>query len=145
MTALASRRLGEGGYDAAFVDSWLMAQCLPEGFAGLTLLHEHNAEYVMWRRQVESERNPLLRSLIGLEFRRVRGYEAAILPRFDAVFAVSEADRKALLALGAQPERLRVLPNPPDPSLVEAPPLSLAATEPVVLYFGTLSWPANVE
>src|SRR3990172_783502 len=35
MTALASRRLGEGGYDAAFVDGWLMAQYLPEAFPPL--------------------------------------------------------------------------------------------------------------
>jgi len=145
MTELVSERLRERVYDAAFVDGWLMAQYLPAGFKRLAVLHEHNAEYVMWRRQAERERNPLLRSLIRLEYRRVRGYEAAILPRFDAVFAVSEADRKALLALGAQPERLRVLPNLPEPSLLESPPLSFAATEPVVLYFGTLSWPANVE
>src|SRR3970040_95349 len=58
MTAWASSRLGEGGYDAAFVDGWLMAQYLPEGFAGLTLLHEHNAEYVMWRRQAERGGDP---------------------------------------------------------------------------------------
>jgi glycosyltransferase involved in cell wall biosynthesis len=145
MMDLVVSRLRERVYDAVFVDGWLMAQYLPAGFKGLAVLHEHNAEYVMWRRQAERERNPFLRSLIRLEHRRVRGYEAAILPRFDAVLAVSEADRQALLALGAQPQRLRVLPNLPDPSLLESPVLSFAATEPVVLYFGTLSWPANVE
>src|SRR3989304_3757913 len=51
MMELVSRRLRERVYDAVFVDGWLMAQYLPEGFAGLTLLHGHNAEYVMWRRQ----------------------------------------------------------------------------------------------
>src|SRR3990170_3007674 len=102
MTALASRRLGEGGYDAAFVDGWLMAQYLPEGFAGLTLLHEHNAEYVMWRRQ-------------------------------------------AVIELGAQPERLRLLPNLPDPALLDRPTLTYAATEPLILYFGTLSWQPNPQ
>lgn len=145
MTALASRRLGEGGYDAAFVDGWLMAQYLPEGFAGLTLLHEHNAEYVMWRRQAEREGNPLLRALIALEYRRVRRYEASILPRFDAVFAVSEADRQALIELGARPERLRLLPNLPAPALLERPTLTYAATEPLILYFGTLSWQPNLQ
>ena len=145
MMELVSERLRERAYDAMFVDSWLMAQYLPAGFKRLAVMHEHNAEHVMWGRQAERERNPLLRSLIRLEYRRVRGYEAAILPRFDVVFAVSKADRQALVTLGAQPARLRVLPNLPDPSLLESPALSFAATEPVVLYFGTLSWPANVE
>ena len=145
MRELVSERLRERVYDAVFVDGWLMAQYLPEGFAGLTLLHGHNAEYVMWRRQAEREGNPLLRALIALEYRRVRRYEASILPRFDAVFAVSEADRQALIELGARPERLRLLPNLPDPALLERPTLTYAATEPLILYFGTLSWQPNLQ
>jgi glycosyltransferase involved in cell wall biosynthesis len=145
MAELVSGRLRDGEYDAVFVDGWLMAQYLPPWFDGLALLHEHNAEHVMWQRQAERERNPLLKALIRLEQRRVRRYEAAILPRFDVVFAVSEADRLALIELGADLERLRVLPNLPEPSLLERPSLSFAATEPVILYFGTLSWPPNIE
>jgi glycosyltransferase involved in cell wall biosynthesis len=145
MAALVSQRLRDESYDAAFVDSWLMAQYLPPDFPGPALLHEHNAEHVMWRRQAQRERNPLLRALIGLEHRRVRRYEASILTRFDIVFAVSEADRQALVELGAEPERLRVLPNLPDPSLLERPALSFGATELVVLYLGTLSWQPNLE
>ncbi|MCH7836082.1 MAG: glycosyltransferase [Chloroflexi bacterium] len=145
MVELVSGRLRDGGYDAVVVDGWLMAQYLQPGFSGLALLHEHNAEHVMWRRQAQRERNPLVKALIRLEYRRVRRYEAAILPRFEVVFAVSGADRQALIDLGADPERLRVLPNLPDPSLLERPPLSFAAAEPVILYFGTLSWPPNQE
>jgi glycosyltransferase involved in cell wall biosynthesis len=37
------------------------------------------------------------------------------------------------------------LPNLPDLTLLERPALSFAAAEPVILYFGTLSWPPNVE
>ena len=145
MAALVSQRLSDESYDAVFVDGWLMAQYLPRGFGGLTVLHEHNAEHVMWRRQAEREGNPLLRALIRLEYRRVRSYEVSILSRFDVVFAVSDVDRRALIELGAEPERLRVLPNLPDPTLLERPALSFAAAEPVVLYLGTLSWPPNVE
>ena len=145
MTDLASERLRGGEYDALFVDSWLMAQYLPSGFASLALLHEHNAEHLLWKRQAEREGNPLLRALLRLEQRRVRNYEGAILHRFAAVFAVSEADRQALIGLGAEPERLRLLPNLPEPALLERPALSFAATEPLLLYFGTLSWSPNVE
>lgn len=145
MSELVSRRLREGDYDAVFVDSWLMAQYLPAKPPGLALLHEHNAEHVMWHRQAQRERNPLLRVLIRLEHQRVRSYEASILPRFDIVFTVSGADRDALTELGVEPERLRVLPNLPEPSLLERPGLSFAATEPMILYFGTLSWQPNLQ
>ena len=145
MADLVSVRLRGGEYAAVFVDGWLMAQYLPPGFPGLALLHEHNAEHVMWHRQAQRQRNPLLRALIGLEHRRVRGYEASMLPRFHVVFAVSEADREALVELGADRERLRLLPNLPEPSLLERPALPFGATEQVVLYFGTLSWQPNLE
>ncbi len=144
MARLASDHL-QRGHDVAFVDSWLMAQYLPHGFARPSLLHEHNAEYRLWQRQADREANPLLRGLLRLEARRVRRYEVAVLPRFATIFAVSEADRRALAALGAQPDRLRLLPNLPDPALLERLPLSFESTEPVVLYFGTLSWQPNLE
>jgi glycosyltransferase involved in cell wall biosynthesis len=99
----------------------------------------------MWRRQAQRERNPLLRALIQLEHQRVRRYEASILPRFAIVFAVSKVDRKELIELGAEPERLRLLPNLPEQSLLERSGLSFGATEPTILYFGTLSWQPNLE
>jgi len=145
MRRLVEERLAEGQYDATFVDGWLMAQYLPDAFPGLALLHQHNAEHVIWRRQGERQRNPLLRAVLRLEYERVRRYEAAILPRFDTVFAVSAADREALIDLGAQPERVCILPNLPDPALLERPALSFAQTEPLLLYFGTLSWQPNIE
>ncbi|MBI2912636.1 MAG: glycosyltransferase family 4 protein, partial [Chloroflexi bacterium] len=38
-----------------------------------------------------------------------------------------------------------LLPNLPDPSLLERPALSFAQTEPLLLYFGTLSWQPNID
>jgi glycosyltransferase involved in cell wall biosynthesis len=145
MFRLVSETLSEVEYHAVFVDGWLMAQYLPERFAGLKLLHEHNAEYVIWERQARLEQGILREMLVGREASRVRAYEAGILPRFDAVFPVSEQDRAALLDLGADPERTRVLPNLPDPSLLEMPALSFEGSQPVILYFGTLSWQPNIE
>ncbi len=145
MREAVAEAIGEGAFDAVLVDGWLMAQYLPPGFGGLKLLHEHNAEYVMWRRQAALERNPLRWPLVQLEYRRVRHYEASILARFDTVFAVSEEDRRSLVAIGADPARTRVLPNLPDPALLERPALTFDGTELLALYFGTLSWQPNLE
>ncbi len=145
MRRAVSAAADAGEFDAVFVDHWLVAQYLPDGFAGRKLFHEHNAEYVIWRRYAELERNPLRRALARLEAWRVRRYEAAILTHFDTVFAVSEADRQALVEIGADPARVHVLPNVPDPKLLTLPRLSFAETQPIILYFGTLSWQPNLE
>jgi glycosyltransferase involved in cell wall biosynthesis len=131
-------------HDVVFVDGWLMAQYVPDRFGGLRLLHQHNVEHHMWERHAAIETRGLRRALVSAEAARVRAYERRLLPRFDALFAVSDADRRAFVALGAEPERTRVLPNVADPALLERPALE-PPREPLVLSFGTLSWPPNAE
>ena len=130
--------------EVLLADGLSMAQYVPEEFEGLRVLHEHNAEYIIWQRQSEIETG-LRRWVAWLEAARLRRYEASMLGRFDIVFAVSDDDRRTLLDLGADPERLRVLPNLPDRALLDMPAPVFEASEPVVLYFGTLSWQPNIE
>jgi polysaccharide biosynthesis protein PslH len=138
------RLLESGEHDAVFVDGWLMAHYVPEGFAGIRLFHEHNAEHVMWRRHAELETNPARGALIRLEARRVRRYEAGLLARFDVVFAVSERDRATLAALVSTGPEIALLPNVADPALLERPELT-PPPEPTLLFLATLSWPPNAE
>ena len=98
----------------------------------------------MWRRHADMVEQPILRQALRMEQARVRHYETAIVSRFDVVFAVSEVDRAALAALGVPIDRLRILPNVPDPSLLERPPLS-PSREPRMLFLATLSWRPNID
>jgi glycosyltransferase involved in cell wall biosynthesis len=145
MIEFIGRQLAVTKYDAIFVDHWLMAQYLPAEFAGLRLLHLHNAESVVWRRQVPFERIPWRRWLLRLEALRVRRYERSLLGRFDRVFAVSEADRQELRELRRDAAPIDVLPNVPDPRLLALPALDPAALPKDVLYLGTLSWQPNLQ
>jgi len=130
--------------EVLFVDGLSMAQYVPPGFRGLRFLHEHNAEYLIWQRQSEIETGPR-RWVASLEAIRLRRYEAAAIRRFDMVFVVSEDDRRTLLDLGADPDHTGILPNLPDRPLLDMPLPVFEETEPVVLYFGTLSWQPNIE
>jgi glycosyltransferase involved in cell wall biosynthesis len=129
-------------HDAVFVDGWLMAQYVPSSFGGLRLLHQHNVEHQMWERHARVERSGVRRTVVRKEAARVRAYERRLVAGFDTVFAVSEADRRAFVALGAEPERMFVLPNVADASLLERPALE-PRRDAVVLFLGTLSWPPN--
>ncbi|HSJ51538.1 MAG TPA: glycosyltransferase family 4 protein [Actinomycetota bacterium] len=135
--------LAEERHDVFVADHWLMAQYLPRTFGGRTFLHEHNAEHRLWRRQADATRPGPVRWAMRREAERIHRYEAEILRRFEVVFAVSEADRDALLALGAPPP-VPILPNVPDPTLLHRPALE-PVPEPVLLFFGTLSWRPNAD
>jgi polysaccharide biosynthesis protein PslH len=144
MARLVNTQIGEFQPEVLFTDGLSMSQYVPQGYPGLKLLHEHNAEYLIWQRQSDLETGPR-RWVAAREAVRLRRYEAAALQQFDIVFAVSEDDRQVLVELGADPGRLRVLPNIPDPALLELLAPAFADTDPVILYFGTLSWQPNIE
>jgi glycosyltransferase involved in cell wall biosynthesis len=130
--------------EVLFADGLSMAQYVPPEYRGLTILHEHNAEYVIWQRQAQVETG-FRRWVAWLEAVRLRRYEAASIRRFDRVFAVSQEDRRILLDLGAEPVRVGILPNLPDRGLLDMPSPVFEQTEPIILYFGTLSWMPNIE
>ncbi len=145
MRALVDEKLAAGLPDAVFVDGWLVAQYLPEWFSGFKMLHQHNAEFNLWQRESDKRGGGPLRWLAGREASRVRRYEAKIMSRFDAVFAVSVEDARALVSIGADRERVHLLPNIPDPALLDLPSLSFDGEEPEIMYFGTLSWQPNID
>lgn len=144
MFRLAAEELASEPFDAAFADGWLMAQYVPAGYRGLRVLHEHNAEHLMWQRQAELETSFGRRAVVRLEHMRVRNYESAIVRRFDVVFAVSQDDRVALEGLGARSGSVGLLPNIPQEGLLDRPELQPPG-EPTLLFLGTLGWPPNAE
>ncbi len=122
-TGLVQERIESRPYDAVFADSWLMAQHVPPDLEGMTTLHQHNAEFVMWERQAAIEPNPFRRALVR-----------------------SEAGRVPLQSLAAGPARIELLPNVAEPGLLDRPDLSPPrGTGPVILYLGTLSWQPNMQ
>jgi glycosyltransferase involved in cell wall biosynthesis len=144
MRKLAADSVREWAPDVVFVDGWLMAQYVPDNYAGQRILHEHNAEHELWERQAELESGPR-KPLAAREAERVKRYEQAALGKFDVIFAVSEEDRRTLREIGGDPNRIRVLPNIPDRALLDAPAPAFERTQPIVLYLATLSWQPNIE
>jgi glycosyltransferase involved in cell wall biosynthesis len=137
------RRRLQGGFDAVIADHIYTAAYLPDDCPGRLLLHLHNVESLLWQREARLERHPLRRWALTLEARRLRRFEAAQVGRFQRVFAVSEEERRELLALGLPEERSGLLPNVPLPGLLERPPLRYDEAGARALYLGTLSWQPN--
>ena len=144
MALLVEAQLDALRPDMVFVDGLSMAQYVPARLRRRAILHEHNAEYVIWQRQSEIESGPR-RWVASSEAARLRRYEASVVRQFDRVFAVSEDDCRILIDLGARRDRVGVLPNIPDRTLLDRLAPTFADTGTVILYFGTLSWQPNIE
>ncbi len=141
--ARAVRHRLESGFDAVLADHIYMVQYVPEDYPGRKLVHLHNVESLLWQREAALQSDPLSRWVVALEARRLRRYEESQLGRFDRVFAVSEEERRELLAMGLPEDHIGVLPNVPEPGLLERPPLRYEEGGPRALYLGTLSWRPN--
>jgi|HubBroStandDraft_1064217.scaffolds.fasta_scaffold45188_2 glycosyltransferase involved in cell wall biosynthesis len=91
----------------------------------LRVLRCHNAEYMILQRLAEAEANPLKRTLIELQARRVKAYECAMLDHFDLILAITDTDAARFRALNRGCDaRLAILPAganipttlPPEPA-----------------------------
>jgi len=143
--ARVMRLLAEQPFDALVCDFLVPAVNLPARLPCPTVLFTHNVEAEIWRRHAETAkgwRRPLLRS----QWRRMRRFEGRTLSRFDAVLAVSEADRGTFARL--YPGRLRA-PARVIPTGVDAQYFAAAASLPAdshrLAFVGSMDWLPNED
>ena len=74
-------------YDYVLVDHYEMFQYIPDRVKGKTIMHEHNAEFVMWERYSELTSNPLKKLVTGMESKRIKAKEKAFCEKADLVLA----------------------------------------------------------
>lgn len=140
MRALVGRMIGS--FDAVFVDHFLMFQFVPRSFAGRVVVHQHNAEHVMWSRFAALERNVLRKLAIAAESRRIRNYESRIGQRAQVMLAAPN-DIEALTAIGIPRQRFVETLHLGEEELLQRPAIEFARTERRLLYIGSLDWEAN--
>jgi sugar transferase (PEP-CTERM/EpsH1 system associated) len=67
---------------------------MPERFPCPAVLFTHNVESEIWRRHADTAGDPVSRTLLKAQWRRMLAFERQALSRFDLVLAVSDADRR---------------------------------------------------
>lgn len=126
------------------VDHHTMFQYVPAGVAARIVLHEHNAEYVLWRRMAGVAESAVVRAAARWESDRIRRYEREICQRADVVLAAPN-DIEQLAALGVPRAKFRPTLHLGDDALLQEPDPDFARTEPLVLFVGTLTWEPNAD
>lgn len=128
-------------FDLVHADQLNMAQ-FAEPLALPRLLDQHNAVWTVFRRVAAQERG-LKRLLWEREWRKLKQYEGRVCRAFEAVTAVSEEDRSALVeAIGAQRD------IPIIPIAVDAEREAPVARQPGargILSLATMMWPPNID
>ncbi|NNC82914.1 MAG: glycosyltransferase [Flavobacteriales bacterium] len=130
--------------DLIFIDHYEMGQYIPESYTGKVVLHEHNAEFIMWQRLAELQSNPLKRAILERESARILKAEKRYASRADQVWCAPN-DAQELTKQGVSLHKIRFTYHLGEDEMLEAAAIDIDETELSLLYVGTLSWEANVD
>jgi len=129
-------------FDIVQADQLNMAQFAEEVPGARRVVDTHNALWLLYKRLAETMNGPK-RWLLERDWRLLKDYEAKVCAAFDAVVAVSEEDKAALVEAGAPAEKISVIPISVDSDqLAPVHPVPLANH---ILHIGTMYWPPNVD
>jgi len=131
-----------GDYGILFLDSYLMFQYVPEGYAGRVVLHAHNAEHIIWRQYASLEKNLLKRALILREARYIMDYERRICGQAHGILA-APGDRENLKKIGADAGKFYETLHLGDESLLRLRDIEFDETGEALLSIGSLGWAPN--
>jgi glycosyltransferase involved in cell wall biosynthesis len=106
------------------------------------VLFEHNVEYMIWRRLAALELRPWRRTLLEIEWRKMRRVERAACARADLTVAVSEDDRARLETL-APSGRCLAIPTGVDTTYFR--PSGCAEIRNRLVFTGSMDWHPNED
>jgi polysaccharide biosynthesis protein PslH len=107
------------------------------------VLFQHNVETMLWRRMADTEKSAMRKMSYSIEARKMAAYETRTLQRFRHVIAVSEHDRKEMLAL-APGCTITVVPTGVDTEHYKPAP-SVSGTPPRIVFTGSMDWEPNID
>lgn len=131
-------------HDVIFCDHYVMFQYIPDNYKGKIILHEHNCEYLIWKRYAGIEKNIIKKIALLNQAYRIKKYELEICKKSHIILAAPN-DTAELVQIGADERKFMETYHLGDDSLLEKPDLVFNEKEKSLLYVGTLSWEANID
>lgn len=130
--------------DIIFIDHYLMYQYVPASFKKKVILHQHNAEHIMWQRFAMTEQNIIKKSLLIFESWRIKNYEKQICKLATNILAAPN-DIEILTELGIDKNKFYTTYHLSNESYLNMPKLKYDGSIDALMYVGTLSWEANID
>jgi glycosyltransferase involved in cell wall biosynthesis len=130
--------------DIIFVDHYEMAQFVPSSTNAKVVLHEHNAEYVMWERLGDIEKNPIKKWVLKIEAYRIKNAERLYANRANLIMAAPN-DIDELVKIGVKRSKCTTTFHLGEDFMLDWPNVPFDSTEKSLLFIGTLTWEANID
>jgi glycosyltransferase involved in cell wall biosynthesis len=143
MASQIDRLKADTPFDIAHADQLNMAQYALRLPRARKVLDLHNALWLLYKRFWETMPNGPRKWLLGRDWRLLRRYEADMCRRFDAVLAVTDEDRQALLEATGSPVDISVLPIAIDTDALQM--IARESAPRTILHIGTMYWPPNIQ
>ena len=137
-----SRLLRTRDIDVCVADFLLAIPNVPVTSPVPLILFEHNVEHMIWKRLSQIETRPWRRVLLELEWRKMRKLEAEACLRANLTIAVSEGDRRLLLA-NAPGARVCAIPTGVDTSYFT--PNGSHENPAALVFTGSMDWFPNED
>jgi glycosyltransferase involved in cell wall biosynthesis len=138
-----ARRLSDGSADVAVCDFLSASLNFPEASPTPVVLFQHNVETMLWRRMADTEQSAFRKLSYRIEARKMAAYETRTLQRYQHVIAVSDHDRKEMLAL-APGCAITVVPTGVDTEKYQPAP-SVSGNPPLIVFTGSMDWEPNID
>ncbi len=106
------------------------------------VLRSHNLEFVIWEKIARGTRNVLKRTYLNYLTKKLRHYELSMLDEVSGIAAISEEDKRRILALGIQ-KKIRTIPF--GINLSEYPSTQSEPPEFALFHLGAMDWGPNLE
>jgi len=138
------RWLDEERFDVAVCDFLSASLNFPSPPPTPTVLFQHNVESSLWQRMAETETHPLRRAAYRLEAVKMVRYESSALGRFHHVIAVSERDRRQMMAMNPSCG-ISVVPTGVDTRKFAHSPAPEKPGPPRIVFTGSMDWEPNID
>jgi sugar transferase (PEP-CTERM/EpsH1 system associated) len=118
---------------------------LPRRLPCPAVLFTHNVEAEIWRRHAETATRAVTKYLYGVQHRRMLRFEGSALARFDALLAVSDADRETFARLYPRVDRdaIHVVRTGVDVEFFAPTPSAADSVE--LVFTGSMDWLPNED
>lgn len=142
LTATVNNLIDENNFDIIFCDHLEMFQYVPSNVYSKTIMLEHNAEYMIWRRYANQVKNPILKIGIFLESCRMKKYELKACKEVRFVI-IAPSDKKYVSKKNE--DKFIDTYHPANDFMLQLPLPKINNDGLSLLFIGTMSWVANYQ
>lgn len=107
------------------------------------VLRAHNIEHFIWSRHILNEKNPLKRSYLNLQNKRLKKFELDVFAKVDAIVPITETDEKTLVELGINKPLYACITGVDVKAYQEK--VNKPEKEKTVFHFASMDWLPNQE